>query len=63
MTYGTTVEDEHNAKRPFADHCTTPPRFRLIVRRTILVVVFLAGYIAGLAIAVLTGLLRLPWLE
>jgi hypothetical protein len=39
------------------------PRLRLIVRRTILVLVFLAGCIAGLAIAVLTGLVRLPWLE
>jgi hypothetical protein len=40
-----------------------PPRLRLIVRRTILVLVFLAGCIVGLAIAVLTGLVRLPWLE
>jgi hypothetical protein len=40
-----------------------PPRWRLIVRRTILVLAFLAGCIAGLAIAVLTGLVRLSWLE
>jgi hypothetical protein len=40
-----------------------PPRLRLIVRHAILVLVFLAGCIAGLAIAVLTGLVRLPWLK
>jgi hypothetical protein len=40
-----------------------PPRLRLIVRRPILVLVFLAGCIAGLAIAALTGLVGLPWLE
>jgi hypothetical protein len=36
---------------------------RLIVRRTILALAFLAGSTVGLAIAVLTGLVRLPWLE
>jgi hypothetical protein len=40
-----------------------PPRWRAIVRRTILALAFLAGCIVGLAIAVLTGLLRLPWLK
>jgi hypothetical protein len=36
-----------------------PPRWHLIARRTILVLVFLACCIVGLAIAVLTGLVRL----
>jgi hypothetical protein len=40
-----------------------PPRFRLLVRRAIMGLVFLAGCIIGLAIAVLTGLVRLPWLK
>jgi hypothetical protein len=40
-----------------------PPRLRLIARRTILVLVFLAGCIAGLAIAAAVGLVQLPWLE
>jgi hypothetical protein len=39
------------------------PRFRLFIRRTIFVLVFLAGCIAGLAIALLTGLVQLPWLQ
>jgi hypothetical protein len=39
------------------------PRLRLFVRRTILALAFLAGCIVGVAIAVLTGLVRLPWLE
>jgi hypothetical protein len=40
-----------------------PPRFRLFVRRTILVLVFLAGCIAGLAIAAAVGLVRVRWPE
>jgi hypothetical protein len=40
-----------------------PSRWRLFVRRTILVLVFLAGCVAGLTITVLTGLVRLPWLQ
>jgi hypothetical protein len=40
-----------------------PPRLRLIVRRTVLTLAFLAGCIVGLVIAVLTGLVRPPWLE
>jgi hypothetical protein len=36
---------------------------RLVIRRAILVLTFLAGCIAGLAIAMLTGLVRLPWLQ
>jgi hypothetical protein len=40
-----------------------PPRLRLFVRRPNLALAFLAGRIAGLAITVLTGLVRLPWLE
>jgi hypothetical protein len=39
-----------------------PPRLRLIVRRAILAMAFLAGCIVGLAVAVLTGLVRLRWL-
>jgi hypothetical protein len=39
------------------------PRLRLFVRRTILVLVLLAGCIAGLAMAVLTWLVRQPWLQ
>jgi hypothetical protein len=37
-----------------------PPRWRLFVSRTILVLAFLAGCIVGLTIAVLIGLVRLP---
>jgi hypothetical protein len=40
-----------------------PPRLRLFVRRTILTRASLAGCIFGIAIAVLTGLVRLPWLQ
>jgi hypothetical protein len=40
-----------------------PPRWHLIVRRTILVLVFLAGRIAGLAIAAAFGLVRVRWPE
>jgi hypothetical protein len=40
-----------------------PPRLRLFVRRTILVLVFLAGCIAGLAIAAAVGLVRMRWPE
>jgi hypothetical protein len=40
-----------------------PPRLRLIVGRTILVLVFLAGCIAGLAIAAVIGLVRVRWPE
>jgi hypothetical protein len=40
-----------------------PPRLRLIVRRTILALAFLAGCIAGLAIAAAVGLVRVRWPE
>jgi hypothetical protein len=39
------------------------PRWHFIVRQAILALAFLAGCAAGLAIAVLTGLVRLRWLQ
>jgi hypothetical protein len=40
-----------------------PSRLRLIVRRTILVLPFLAGCVVGLAIAAAIGLVRVRWPE
>jgi hypothetical protein len=40
-----------------------PSRWRLFVRRAFLVVAFLAGCIAGLALAAAVGLVRVRWPE